>query len=224
MNPPCIAFRHLRLISRLAGFLALVLAAPFAGSAQAAAAGRPQSVVTVVQRIREGETITKDRLGLMQSTPATPDAGTFSRLGPVVGRVALRDLAEGSVVHRADVGAKPEIQFRTTPTTEVHVRAFRRRGAVRPDAQQDYRQCELDTATLPAPQAATLRKELADSRVLLASPGAFEILQGSYEDYTLAVTLNGVTKSLVWSTDRAPAQARRLVDSYLNACAAPTPR
>jgi hypothetical protein len=222
MNPIDIIFtaprRFGRLYSALAVALAVGLAAPTAGAGPADTA-----VVAVVQRTREGETITRDRLRLTPSTTTAPHAGTFSTLDPVVGHVALRDMAEGSVVLRADVGAKPEAQFRMTPTAEVHVLAHRRRGAVLPNAKQDYRRCELDTAALTPQQAAALRQELADSRVLLASPDAFRSMEGGYEDYTLAITLNGVTKSLVWSGDEAPAEARRLVSRYLDRCATQTP-
>ena len=225
MNPIVTTIAPSRRPSRLCSTFALAFglaAASAAGAGPADATGRT-SVVAVVQRIREGETITKDRLKLTSSAPDTPDTGTFDTPGPVVGRVALREMAEGKVVLRADVGAKPEVQFRMTPTSEIRVRAHRRRGAVLPNARQDYRQCQLDTATLTPQQAAALRQELADSRVLLASPDTFGLMEGGYEDYTLAITVNGVTKTLVWSGDRAPAEARRLVGSYLDRCETQAP-
>lgn len=223
MNPTAAAFAPTRRPGRRhnAFALALALAASSAGAGQPDPVGHAP-VVAAVQRIREGETITKNRLTLT-SAPTAPGAGTFRRLDPVVGRVALRDMAEGSTVLRADVGAKPEIQFRITPTSEIRVRAHRRRGAVLPNARQDYRRCELDTAALTPQQAAALRQELADSRVLLASPETFGTMEGGYEDYTLAITVNGVTRTLLWSGDQAPAEARRLVGSYLDRCEKQTP-
>lgn len=220
MNPIGTTFAPARGLGRRCNAFALALgltAASAAGAGPADATGHT-SVVAAVQRIREGETITKDRLMLTSSTPDTPGTGTFGALGPVVGRVALREIAEGKVVLRADVGATPDVQFRITPTTEIRVRAHRRRGAVLPNARQDYRRCELDTATLTPQQAAALRRELTDSRVLLASPETFGLMEGGYEDYTLAITVNGVTRTLEWSGDQAPAEARRLIGDWLNRC------
>ena len=196
-------------------------------AASATAAERPPRAnhappaVVVAARIREGETITKDRLKVTPYLPTLSDASTFSTIAPIAGRVALKDMEERSVVPRSSVGAKPEIQFKITPATELRIRASYRRGVVVINAKQEYRQCELDTSTLPAAQAAELRNEVARSKVLLASADAFEIMAGGYEDYTLAITVNGVTKTLVWSSESAPPEARRLVGKYLKECAPP---
>jgi len=177
--------------------------------------------VVIVQRTREGETITNDRLNVTPYLPTPSDATTFSTTDPIVGRVALKDMAEGSVVLRASVGAKPEIQFKISSTTELRIHTSVRRGVVLPNAKQDYRQCQLDTSSLPVAKAAALREEVAGSKVLLASADAFEIMAGGYEDYSLAITVGGVTKTLVWSGEHAPAEARRLVGKYLEECATP---
>jgi hypothetical protein len=183
-------------------------------------APRTSPAVIAVQHIREGETITADRLNLTPYLPAPANASNFSAIAPIAGRVAIHDIPEGSVVLRASVGAKPERQFKITPATALRVHASRRRGAVLPNAPQDYRQCRLDTSTLSADQALALRKDVTDSKVLLTSPERFDTLEGGYEDYRIAVTVGDVTKSVTWTGERAPPEARRLVAKYLDDCAA----
>ena len=189
-----------------------------------ALAAKPEPpAVVAVQRIREGETITKDRLNVTPYLPTPSDASTFSRIDRIVGRVALKDIAEGSVVPRASVGAKPEEQFKITPATTLRVHATSRRGAVLPNAKQDYRQCQLDTFSLSADKATALREELGRSKVLLLPPDDFQIMEGGYQDYRLEISVDGVTRSLTWTGEQAPPEARRLVTKYLAECPTAAP-
>ncbi|HJU38855.1 MAG TPA: protealysin inhibitor emfourin [Tahibacter sp.] len=191
--------------------VACLFVAAFAAASPVSA----RDVVHAAMRVREGETIRAEALRLRPA--ATDDASTFRAMRDVAGRVALADIGEGEPVRRERVGDVPARQFRIGDDTPLRVAYVHATGPVLPNARRSA-SCTLDTATLPAHDAAALRELVRASGVLVADASAFDILVGGSDDRHLRITVGATTKSLNWSRGHAPASVEPLV-RRLDACA-----
>lgn len=135
----------------------------------------------------------------------------FGSIAEVAGKVALKEIQEQAKVLRSQVGAKPSDQFQVTPETSLAIHYYFRRGVVLPGAPTEIHECTLSTSKMTPADAAELRKRIIRSGILEGNSEEYQLMAGGYENYSIEITIDSVTKKISWSGNRAPASVQQLV-------------